>query len=54
MASRSADLNNKTIVYKDKEFKALCDDPVFTAVDCSLDGSEIVIFKNDKFYLMEG
>ncbi|XP_054166490.1 uncharacterized protein LOC128963963 [Oppia nitens] len=46
-------IKDRKIVYTNPEFKSLCLDPTFTDMDSSLDGSEILIFKDDKFYVME-
>ncbi|CAG2114305.1 unnamed protein product, partial [Medioppia subpectinata] len=39
--------------YTNPEFRAFCKDPTFTDADSSLDGSEILIFKGNKFFVME-
>ena len=49
----TTEVRNKTIVYKKKEFRDLCKDPVFDAIDSSIDGTEIIVFKGDKFFVME-
>ena len=43
----------KQVVYKEKDFKALCADPVFDSVETNLDASEVLIIKGDKFFVME-
>lgn len=43
----------KDVVYKEKEFRALCADPVFDSVETNLDASEVLIIKGDKFFIME-
>lgn len=49
----ATEVRNRTIIYKNEEFRQLCEDPVFTAIDVDIDGTEVMIFKGDKFYVME-
>jgi hypothetical protein len=42
------------IVYENPALIEFCNDPVFTAADSNLDGSQILIFKKDKYFLMTG
>ena len=42
------------IVYKEKEYKELCEDPAIDSADSSLDGNTVYLFKNDVYYQLEG
>ena len=44
----------KEIVYTEPEFKELCENPEIDSADSNLDGSMVVLFKDDNFYTLEG
>lgn len=41
-------------IYTDPVLKELCENPNITAADSNLNGSQIILFKKNKYYILEG
>ena len=42
------------VVYKEADFKALCNDPNIDSADANLDGSQVLLYKGENYYILEG
>jgi len=52
--SQDDEINANDITYEDPIYRDLCMNPEFIAADSSLNGSQIFLFKDDNYYILEG